>query len=237
MTEDNDIELFLKVIEADEKAFNTLYKRHKDFVRRIIKRRCYNWTTDFDDITQKAWLKLFRTKKHYTEMSFKSFLVMICISVCNDEYEKTISRGGMNTKLISIDETFSEDTIDSDVPKPRRPDEELENEMGFMLSQLSEEQRDVFILKIEGMRNKEIAQALELKEYQVKYLLKLARDELAKPLLATLGDEKREVFILKIKGMDEKGIAHKLDLTEDQVKNILKLARNQLTNYLQDQPL
>jgi RNA polymerase sigma factor (sigma-70 family) len=181
--EDSDIELFLKCIEG-QKSYDKLYYRYKDSVYRIIKRRCHNWTDDFDDLkdlNQKVWIKLFRTKKHYTEMSFKTLLVRICISVCNDGYKNAETHEPLNTKPVSIDENFQEDTVSTDVSRPDEPDDLIMYEdLLAAIYRLSEDERDVLILKIEGMTNREIAQALELTEEQVKYRLKLARNKLAK---------------------------------------------------------
>lgn len=187
--EDSDIELFLKVIEGDEHAFNKLYYRYKDFVYREIRYKRYDQTVDIDKLTQRVWMKLWRTKKHYIQLSFKTFLRTIINSCFLDALKeiKTIRNKPLDTAT-SIDDKFSEDDMLIEVPRPLTPEkvrllEEQKEILEAALFKLSDEKRNVFVFKIlDGMKNKEIAEAMDLTVDQVKYLLKLATHELAKHL-------------------------------------------------------
>ena len=181
MNEDNEI--FLEVIKGDKSAFNKLYYRHKDFIFKKIKYKGYHRLVNIDDLTQGVWIKLWKTKTYYAELSFKTFLVMICKSVCLDEIEKTKTKNPINNDPIPI-ENLNEEALCAEVERPLTSDEilmlEQRKEMVLaLLPKLNDVEREVYLLTSVGeMTLEECAQAMGITRHMAKYRLVKAINEL-----------------------------------------------------------
>ncbi|MCF6352861.1 MAG: RNA polymerase sigma factor [Cyclobacteriaceae bacterium] len=165
--------LIINARAGDEYAFNKLvslwYKRIYNF--------CYKYFGSHDaamEATQKTFIAVH--KSFYSLQSpnrFKSWLYRIALNKCHEE-----DRGVFRKKMVSLFTTTDngvknqlaemEDTAVAG-PEKKLQKKELADLVTTCLSQLSAEQREVVIMKeYEGLKFREIADALEISENTAK---------------------------------------------------------------------
>lgn len=189
-----DEELFIKLIQGDETAFQRFYSRWANKIIRKIrwKYKCV-LGLEADDFAQSVWEKIWKTKNYESKDSFKAFIYKICHSACTSEIEKlqTKRQKPLQDALINseiIDESFTEAEIHEEITKPISPEiinalEQDEARLNRALDSLHHDVKWVFIYHVlEELTVLETAKMLAINEDRVKYLLKLARKQLRKIL-------------------------------------------------------
>jgi RNA polymerase sigma factor (sigma-70 family) len=203
---DEDYQLFLDATKGNDRAFNKLYSRNKDFLYWKINFKGYDKKADIDDLFQGVWekvIKLIKANSYRAESSFKTFLTTLCKNHCIDVIRGTKTNKPEHNSVSIDDEAVKniEDDIRIEVQRPLTPVQLsiLEQDRDLVLSvlaKLSTEKREIFYLKAAGgMTCDEIAKSMGIKIDRVKDRLKQARQELHNLLEKQLsGDELGELL-------------------------------------------
>ncbi len=180
-----DEELMVQYIGGNTRAFEIVYRRHREKIRRYLERQSRNQATG-SELAQEVWFKLVRACENGTytaEAKFTTFLYRIAKNQLIDWYRK-------NGKVInlSIHEEDSEgasladkETESSISPETITADKESLARVLKGIEELSDVQRATLLMQLEGnMSYDEIAQAMETTKETVKTRLRYARAHLKK---------------------------------------------------------
>jgi RNA polymerase sigma-70 factor (ECF subfamily) len=167
-----DAAIVRAVLEGDEEAFRTLYRRHAGRLKMTVLRMFGNRRGDVDDVLQEAWLAVCRGLHQYrADAQFGTWLTAIAIRTA-------ARRPGIR------------ETLEADVPEAApslQPRIEQDLDLERALAQLSDAQRAVAVLHdIEGFTHYEISHILGIAEGTSRSALTRARRELRR----LLGEEK-----------------------------------------------
>lgn len=166
---------------AQGKLMQLWYKRIYNFG--------YKFFFDHDlamEVTQKTFISMHRNLTHLQDVNrFKSWLYTIAVNNCREELRKKQSR-----RLVSIPDAGEygppmhlEAQHRHENPERQLRQAELSDLLQQSLMQLSEEQRTVVIMKeYEGLKFREIAEALNISENTAKSRLYYGLDGLKKIL-------------------------------------------------------
>jgi RNA polymerase sigma-70 factor (ECF subfamily) len=159
-----------KCREGDLSAFEPLFHKH---VRKAVG-VAYMITRDWalaEDATQEAFSRAFRTIRSFRRgQPFAPWLFRI---VVNEARRVARRRGGVQVAPLS------EDVFDPDSPETLLLKKEHADEIWKAIHSLDEERRVVIVLKyLSGFSEKEIAEALRLRQSTVKSRLYVARQRL-----------------------------------------------------------
>lgn len=161
--------------KGDEKALNQLvslwYKRIYNYVLKY-----YSDEDMATEISQKTFIAMFRNIKKLKEIDrFKPWLYRIATNFCYEEGRRS-KRHKLVSLTVSKGDEMEEERLEVGEAKgnyfnPERSFQQLELEEALLdaLSELSEDQRTVVIMKeYEGLKFTEIAEALDASENTVK---------------------------------------------------------------------
>ena len=167
--------LIVNAQKGNEKALNQLvglwYKRIYNYV--------YKYCCDQDvatEISQKTFIAMFRNVKKLNDVDrFKPWLYRIATNFCHEE-ERKKKRNKTVSLTVSRNENEQSETIEvgeaeGNYFNPERSFQQLELEEVLIsaLGELNEDQRSVVIMKeYEGLKFKEIAEALDTSENTAK---------------------------------------------------------------------
>jgi RNA polymerase sigma-70 factor (ECF subfamily) len=155
MGTENDGELMLRYAHGDLRAFETLYRRHKNALYRYLARQTRNPETA-NDLFQEAWSKVIVSRERYEPRAqFRTFLFQIAHNCFVDHYRRASVR---NESAGSADGW--ENVLpgpDQDRPDTRAEQAQLNSRYRAALALLPPEQRDVFLLYESGLSLEEVA--------------------------------------------------------------------------------
>lgn len=148
-------------------AYDELVARWQSKIRGAVW-RVLGSTEDAADITQEAFLRAFRGLKAFKrEAKFSSWIYQIALNLCRDSLRRK-----KNKSYVSLDEPEPQvPALVSSGPSPLELSEgnQLADRVRMAIQKLSEEQREVIILKeYEGLTFAEIAETLGLPTSTVK---------------------------------------------------------------------
>jgi RNA polymerase sigma-70 factor (ECF subfamily) len=180
--------LIARAREGDQNAQGKLvqlwYKRIYNFG--------YKFFFDHDlamEVAQKTFISMHRNIVHLQDMArFRSWLYTIAVNYCREELRKR-----KNSRAVSLNNLYPGESEESynweasasrhENPERQLRQSELSDLLQKCLLQLSEEQREVVIMKeYEGLKFREIAEALNLSENTVKSRMYYGLDGLKKIL-------------------------------------------------------
>ena len=153
---------------------------------------CYKFFVDHDlamEASQKTFISMCRNIESLQDAArFKSWMYKIAVNACREENRKNQSKRAMN-----LDGTRTGDATNSprwekalhrhENPEQQFQHQELSDLLQQCLMELSEEQREVVIMKeYEGLKFREIAEALNVSENTVKSRMYYGLDALKKIL-------------------------------------------------------
>jgi len=159
-------------LAGDMRAYERLYQREGSRMKNLA-RNLLGSQTDAEDAVQETFLKVQRGIRSFRgQSSFVTWTFRILVNTCYD-----IRRGRMRRK------EYSQDDGNEMVPRrePSAPGAHPSLRMALerALAQLTEHQRDVFLLyEVEGFRHAEIATMLEISETASKNTLFQAKKNL-----------------------------------------------------------
>jgi RNA polymerase sigma-70 factor (ECF subfamily) len=163
---------------GDLRAFERLYQLHGARMKSMA-RNLLGGSSDAEDAVQDTFLKIQRSIASFRgQSSFATWSFRILINTCYDT-----RRSRMRKKEVPQDEPNEE----APRPEPRAPGAHpsLRLALERALEQLTEHQRDVFLLyEVEGLRHSEIAEVLEISETASKNTLFQAKKNLRQLLEA-----------------------------------------------------
>ena len=177
----SDEELMRQYLAGDDKAFETVYARRREGLRRFLERQCGSAAIG-QELAQDAWFKLIRACQggQYTaEAKFTTFLYRVARNTLIDWYRK---HG--NTKIVDLRSGSDEDDgdeIEFEDERIRNPEEAYADAQNFevilsAIEALPEVQRTTLLMFLEGeMSYEEIAEAMDTKRETVKTRLRYAR--------------------------------------------------------------
>lgn len=186
-----DRELVLRCQRSEPDAFNELVVRHQDRVYAAVTRFCGN-AEDACDIVQRAFINAFRKIGDFkNDSAFSTWIYRIAfnqaISFRRENRRVTVSIHGKG------DDGLLVEPVDDRPPGEAMESEETQAKVRQALERLSEEDRQIIILKdIQGHSYDEIAEVLQIPKGTVRSRLHRARMDLKeklKPILGTLRQE------------------------------------------------
>lgn len=153
MDEPDDMMLIKSYIAGDERAFETLYRRYRKQLYGYLYNLLAGNVTECDEIFEETWIKVIDKLPSYRDQGkFSAWLFRVARNIFIDTMRKN-KRDAMPLESGDL----------PDVPDwSRRPERQLEeNDMEQMLenalSELPEEQKEVFLLRQQSLSFKEIA--------------------------------------------------------------------------------
>lgn len=184
MTESDDSTLMHAYAAGDLKAFEQLYRRHKDTVFRFVL-RLSNDSALAEDIAQEVWIKVIGYRDRYSaDAKFTTLLYRIAHNAFIDHTRRR------KLKLVADSEKVIETLAHSDEPDKTVQKDELAVAYRTALSELPPDQRDAYLLRAEaGLSLQEIAEVTGAQAEAVKSRLRYAGKRLKQTLLETLQSE------------------------------------------------
>ena len=145
---DADAQLMLRYASGDARAFDELYATYRlglwRFIRRLVKDAA---TTD--DVFQECWSRVIAHRENYRpEARFATWLYRIAHNCCMDHWRKTGRRGARET---TDDEAIEAARGDEGTePLAAVLEGESAERLEAALARLPDEQRNAFLLYVEG---------------------------------------------------------------------------------------
>ncbi len=181
--EDEDVKLMLRFKEGETAAFEELVRRNTHKVHALVYRFLGD-PSQVEDLTQEAFLRVFRTAPRYQPTAkFSTWLYRIVANLCFN-----VLRSRKKRRAIQLDAMGSEEgeSYSRDVPDERLEPpgsgldaDELKDQIAEAIEELPENQKIAIILnKYEHKSYEEIAGILNLSTMAVKSLLSRARGNL-----------------------------------------------------------
>ena len=148
----NDKELIGRYENGDEHAFETLYYRYREPLFSYLNKLLPRQTSTVDDLYQQTWKKIIAALSRYQEhQKFLSWAIRIAHNVAIDYFRK-------NQKEILTDkEDMFERPSYKNMPWQNLSKAELMEAVEQALQEISSDQREVFIMRQQGIAFKEIA--------------------------------------------------------------------------------
>jgi RNA polymerase sigma-70 factor (ECF subfamily) len=158
-------------LAGDARAFDALLTRHESSVLRVL-RFLGVPSRDREDVAQEVFMRVFRHLKGFQRgRSFSGWLYRVSVNSAHD-YRLRASRAAR-------DESPWVEGIEPSAGFGGADASETRRSLEAALSQLSERERAVFVLReIEGLETHEIAKALGITGITVRRHLSLARERL-----------------------------------------------------------
>lgn len=157
-TEENrisDEELILAYLEGDSDSFTVLYERYKRPLYAYLNRMLGNHAQS-DDVFQQTWLRVVRRLGEYeSKQKFFAWLTMIAHNLAIDQFrrEKKSAELPLDDENVAVSEPVTHTE-----PWMRMHNRELGKALREAAEGLAEEQKEVFLLRQEGLSFKEIAE-------------------------------------------------------------------------------
>lgn len=169
---------------AQGKLVQLWYKRIYNF--------SYKFFFDHDmamEVSQKTFISMYKNMEGLQEITrFKSWLYTIAVNQCREELRKKKTRRSVSLHDLrpgEHEESYRWETSSSRSENPEKQlrQSELSDLLQQCLMELSDEQREVVIMKeYEGLKFREIAEALQISENTVKSRMYYGLDGLKKIL-------------------------------------------------------
>jgi RNA polymerase sigma-70 factor (ECF subfamily) len=137
---------------GDAESFSVLYERYRRPLYRYLNGMLPGQTSTVDEIYQQAWIKATNNIGKYRENSFLSWLIRIARNTAIDHFRREQRR-----QHVDIDET----PVAASGTEPWRDmgNSELTAAISKAVSELPDDQREVFLMRQEEISFKDIATA------------------------------------------------------------------------------
>ena len=178
-----DEDLMRRYLAGDEKAFEIVYKRRREGLRRFFERQCGSRALG-QELAQDVWFKLLRAcqNEQYTaEAKFTTYLYRLAKNQLIDWYRKNgdVKTVELYDSLGSEDEVVESQDYHVDDPESIYADKERLETVMEAIKSLSKEQQTTLLMQLEGnMSYDEIADAMGTNRETVKTRLRYARAHL-----------------------------------------------------------
>ena len=163
--------------KGDARAFEELYRRHKDGVFSFLRRQCDSFEV-CEELAHDTWMAVIKQALAYQSNSasaqFKTWLYRIAHNRLVDHWRKY--GGDANVLFEELSDVIANDV--STNPQPAIESHMQLEELLSSLATLSPEQTEAILLKIEGFSHAEIAEITSAKQETVKSRLRYAAKHL-----------------------------------------------------------
>ena len=152
---EDDEALIQAYLAGDVRSFDTLYARYKRPLYAYLNRMTGNHALA-DALFQQTWLRVIRKlEKYESKQKFFAWLTMIAHNLAIDHFrkEKTASELPLDDENIAVSEPVSHTE-----PWMKLHNRELEKALRKATETLTAEQKEVFLLRQQGISFKEIAE-------------------------------------------------------------------------------
>ena len=168
-----DTALMLRYKDGDVAAFETLYRRHNDALFRYLLRHCRHPATA-EDVFQEVWGKIIKARESYRPTAkFTTFLYRVAHN-CFIDY---LRRNKRHTHALAAEPDHQPDP--GETPEAVTERSLARRRLHVALTDLPEEQRDVFLLHEEaGLNLDQIAAVTDANRETVKSRLRYAVNKL-----------------------------------------------------------
>lgn len=175
--ERSDQELIKGYLAGSDHDFGILFERYKNQLYGYLMKMIPESKTDVDDVFQKTWIKVMLKLPFYNTSSghFQAWLFRIGHNLSIDFF-RSRKRLKEHLSMDTLEDYMT--PISKERPAAEMMNREIAFAVGTALDQLSTEQREVFLLRQQGLSFKEIASiqkcplntALARMQYAVKKL-------------------------------------------------------------------
>lgn len=185
---ETDEELMKRYLSGDSRAFDVVYDRRREGLRRFFERQCSSRALG-QELAQEVWFKFVRScqNKQYTaEAKFTTYLYRIAKNQLIDWYRKNgkVKTVELYDSIGSEDEVVDVQNYQISDPESLYTDKERLRIVMEAVERLSEEQRTTLLMHMEGnMSYEEIAEAMGTNRETVKTRLRYARAHLKREVL------------------------------------------------------
>lgn len=175
-----DSALMLRYRDGDVAAFELLYQRHNDALYRYLLRLCHHRDTA-EDIFQDVWGKIIKSRQNYRPTAkFSTFLYRVAHNCFIDH----IRRNKRHSHTVDVEPDNQPDP--GDQPEALAERSMARRRLDAALTELPEEQRDVFLLHEEaGLNLDQIASVTganrETAKSRLRYAVKKLRVAINEP--------------------------------------------------------
>jgi len=172
-----DSELITRCRDGDDKAFETLYQRYRLQLYSYLNKLLPGQAPLVDDLYQQTWLRALEVLDGYQEQNrFLSWLFRIAHNLAVDHIRRESKR-----EFVGLDERLPDPGA---APWERMDEAEIRSRLGKAILELPPDQREVVLLRQQGVPFKEIAEiqqanvntVLGRMHYAVKKLQQLLAD-------------------------------------------------------------
>ncbi len=185
-----DEDLMKQYLSGDDGAFEAVYRRRREGLRRFFARQCGSPAVG-DELAHETWFKLVRACRsgQYTaEAKFTTYLYKLAKNQLIDWYRKN-----KNYETVDFDETVVGDeevldTFNIDIANPEEiyGDKQKAQILMRAIDELSDVQKATLLMHLEGdMSYEEIAEVMNTNRETVKTRLRYARQHLKNKVLGT----------------------------------------------------
>ena len=170
--EQTDEELMLAYAQGDARAFEALYARQRGMLYRYILRSVGD-RVSADELFQEAWVRLVASRERYrVEAKFSTWLLQIAHNLIVDGFRRARPQAGAEETETVLREL---DAPESDRPEQLLSEFEQRRRLQVVLDSLPPEQREAFLLRVEGgLGLEEIARLTGAGQETVKSRLRYA---------------------------------------------------------------
>jgi RNA polymerase sigma-70 factor (ECF subfamily) len=181
MASDDDGEFMLRYARGDMRAFETLYRRHRNALYRYLARHTRN-TETASDLFQEVWSKVIASRERYEPRAqFRTFLYRIAYNCFIDHCRRSSVRHEVNGAEDGWESALP--GSEQDRPDTRAEQAQITARYRAALAALPAEQRDVFLLYESGLSLDEIATinavGMETAKSRLRYAVAKLRATLA----------------------------------------------------------
>jgi RNA polymerase sigma-70 factor (ECF subfamily) len=158
----SDEALMLKYGVGDAKAFEILYRRHKDALYRFVRRQCPDPDIAYD-LVHDIWIKLIKARRRYRPQArFTTYLFTLARNRLIDYYRSQARIGratGLETTPVDVEDLPSE--AENAPDKLAHIGDVLERSLEQVYG-LPQAQREAVLLYVEGLSMAEIAEITQV---------------------------------------------------------------------------
>jgi RNA polymerase sigma-70 factor (ECF subfamily) len=176
-----DEELMLAYAQGDARAFEVLYARQRGLLYRYILRSVSDRATA-DELYQETWSRLVASRERYrVESKFTTWLLQIAHNLIIDSFRRARPQAGVEETETVMREL---DASESEQPERVLGEFEQRRRLQIVLDVLPSEQREAFLLRVEGgLGLEEIARVTgvgqETTKSRLRYALAKIREKFA----------------------------------------------------------